>query len=100
MKKRSKKYTIINALCTGFLWLLAIFFPFANLFGLWAIWHLVGFGMLFYYPLPLIAQISAIAVTANDPDKDGLIMNILSLVISIVLVISSLAIASTWGVFW
>lgn len=100
MTKRSKTFTTISALFTGLLWLMAVLFPVSNFIGMWAVWHLLGFGMLLYFPIPLTFQIIAIAVTANDADKDARMINILSLIVSFVLVFISLSIGSTWGVFW
>ena len=97
MTKRSKTFTTISALFTGLLWLMAVLFPICNLLRLWDAWHLVGFGIILYFPIPLTFQIIAIAVTANDEDKDARMINILTLIISFVLVFTSLCIGSAWG---
>ena len=98
MKKAAKAFTVINYTLSSILWLLGILTLLFNIIGLWAPWHLAGFGFLFYIPISAIPQILAIVFSCVDKNKKAIIMNFASLVISIAFVLLTVLVSSSW--FW
>ena len=91
-------FTVINYVLSSVLWLLGILTLLFNIVGLWAPWHLAGFGFVFYIPVPIIPQIIAIVFSCVEKDKKTIIMNFVSLAVSIAFVLFTIFVSSTW--FW
>ena len=98
MEKTAKGFTIINYILSSILWLLGVLTLLFNIVGLWAPWHLAGFGFVFYIPVPTISQVLAIVFSCVEKHKKTMIMNFVSLAVSISLVVFTVFVSSTW--FW
>ena len=98
MKKTAKGFTVINYILSSILWLLGVLTILFNIVGLWAPWHLAGFGFIFYVPVPTISQVLAIVFFCVEKHKKTMIMNFVSLAVSISLVVFTVFVSSTW--FW
>jgi len=98
MDKTMKVFTITNYILSSILWLLGILTLLFNVLGLWAPWHLAGFGFIFYIPVPAISQILAIVFSCVEKHKKTIIMNFVSLIVSISFVLLTVFVSSTW--FW
>ena len=98
MKKTAKVYTVINYILSAILWLLGILTLLFNLLGLWTAWHLVGFLFIFYIPIPAMLQILAIVFSCSEKGKKRLLWNLVSSIISIISVLLTVFVSSTW--FW
>ena len=98
MEKTAKGFTVINYILSSILWLLGVLTLLFNIVGLWAPWHLAGFGFIFYVPVPTISQVLAIVFSCVEKHKKTMIMNFVSLAVSISLVVFTVFVSSTW--FW
>ena len=98
MKKTAKGFTVINYILSSILWLLGVLTILFNIVGLWAPWHLAGFGFIFYVPVPTISQVLAIVFFCVEKHKKTMIMNFVSLAVSISFVVLTVFVSSTW--FW
>ena len=98
MKKTTKVFTIINYIASSVLWLLGVLTLLFNVLGLWAAWHLAGFGFIFYMFVPAISQILAIVFSCVERHKKAMILNFVSLAISIAFVFLTVFVTSNW--FW
>ena len=98
MEKTAKGFTVINYILSSILWLLGVLTLLFNIVGLWAPWHLAGFGFIFYVPVPTISQVLAIVFFCVEKHKKTMIMNFVSLAVSISLVVFTVFVSSTW--FW
>lgn len=98
MKKTATVFTVINCILSSILWLLGILTLLFNILGLWAPWHLAGFGFVFYIPIPIISQVLAIVFSCVENNIKTIIVNFVSLVISIAYVFLTIFVSSTW--FW
>ena len=97
-KNTAKVYTVINYIFSSILWLLGVLTLLFNILGLWAHWNLAGFGFVFYIPFPAITQILAIVFSCIEKNKKMMIMNFISLAISIAFVLLTFLASSKW--FW
>ena len=98
MEKTAKGFTVINYILSSILWLLGILTLLFNIVGLWAPWHLAGFGFVLYIPIPTISQVLAIVFSCVGKHKKTMIMNFVSLAVSISFVVLTVFVSSTW--FW
>ena len=98
MENTAKGFTVINYILSSILWLLGVLTLLFNIVGLWAPWHLAGFGFIFYVPVPTISQVLAIVFSCVEKHKKTMIMNFVSLAVSISLVVFTVFVSSTW--FW
>ena len=98
MEKTAKRFTVINYILSSILWLLGVLTLLFNIVGLWAPWHLAGFGFVLYIPIPTISQVLAIVFSCVEKHKKTMAMNLLSLVVSISFVVLTVFVSSTW--FW
>lgn len=105
MEKKTKGVTIFNFVVSGILWLLGILTLLFNLLGLWAAWHLAGFGFVFYAPLALLVEIAVSIYThrkwqefLQDENRTRFFMNLISIGISILFILLTVFVSTTW--FW
>lgn len=96
MKNKVKIFTVINYVALSILLLLAILTLLFNVLGLWAPWHLAGFGFIFFVPVSILIQIFALAYSNASNEKKYKIANFISLAISIGLVLLTVYVSSTW----
>lgn len=96
MKYDAKILTIVNSIISSILWLLGILTLLSNILDFWVLWHLSGFGFIFWAPLNLVSSIVAICNSYKVIEKKYLIANLCSLVISILFVIFTITVSSTW----
>jgi hypothetical protein len=97
MKKAAKIFTIINYVFLSILWLCAILTLLFNLLGLWAPWHLAGFGTLFYLPVPTLPFILATVFSIVAEERKLIVANFISLGVTFAALCVWL-ISTTW--FW
>lgn len=98
MKNTAKVLTIINYILSSFLWLLGVLTVLFNVLGLWAPWHLAGFGFVFYIPILIIPLVLAIVFSCIEKNTKMMILNFVSLIISIGFVMLTVFVSSRW--FW
>ncbi len=98
MKNAAKIMTIISYIFSGILWLLGILTLVFNILGLWAPWHLAGFGFIFYIPVPIIPAILSIVFSCVSKEIKLIIMNSISAVVSIGFILLTVFVSSGW--FW
>ena len=97
MKKAAKIFTIISYVLLSILWLCAILTLLFNLLGLWAPWHLAGFGTLFYLPVPAAPFGLAVVFSYITEQRKLIVANFISLGVTFVALCVWL-ISTTW--FW
>jgi hypothetical protein len=90
--------TTLNYVISSFLWLLGILTFFTNFIGLFALWHLVGFGYIFYLPLTLMPFIVALSFSCYIKDAKMVILNIIFFLISVGVTLFTVLVSTTW--FW
>lgn len=98
MKNTAKRITIINYILSGILWLLGILTLMFNVLGLWAPWHLAGFGFIFYIPVPIIPAIISIVSSCSSKEIKYIIMNFVSVAVSIGFILLTVFVSAGW--FW
>ena len=98
MENTAKKITIVSYILSGILWLLGILTLLFNVLGLWAAWHLAGFGFIFYIPVPIIPAILSIVFSCISKEKKFIVMNCISIAVSIGFIFLTIFVSSTW--FW
>jgi hypothetical protein len=98
MSKNSKSVTVTSYVFSSILWLLGILTLFFNVFGLWGPWHLAGFGFIFFIPIPIISQIAAIICSICYKERKFIILNFVSLGITVLFIVVTVFISSGW--FW
>ena len=98
MKITAKVFTIINYILSGILWLLGILTLLFNILGLWALWHLAGFGFIFYVPVPVIPMLLAIVFSCIAKSTKMMILNFVSLAVSLGFVLFTIFVSVGW--FW
>ncbi len=94
---KAKAFTVINYVLSAVLWLLGILTLLFNVLGHWTAWQLVGFGFMFYIPVPVISQFLAIYF-CNTAEKKLLAINLISFAISIAFVLLTVFVSTKW--FW
>ncbi|MBQ7378883.1 MAG: hypothetical protein IJW70_04295 [Clostridia bacterium] len=97
MKTTAKIFTVINYVLLGILWLGGILTLLFNVLGLWAPWHLAGFGTLFYLPVPVIPFILSVVFSLVAKERKMIIANFISLGITFAALFVWL-LSTTW--FW
>lgn len=95
MSNKVKVFTVINYIALGILLLLAILTLLFNIFGLWAPWHIAGFGFIFFIPVSIVIQILALAYSNTSNEKKYKVANCISLAISVCLVLLT-CVSSAW----
>ncbi len=98
MKKTAKIMTIISYSFSCILWLLGILTLVFNALGFFAFWHIVGFGFLFYIPVPVIPVIFSTIFSLISNQKQLIIMNLISVAVSVGSILFTLFVSSSW--FW
>ena len=98
MKDTAKSFIVFRFIMSSILWLLGILTLLFNVLGLWAPWHLAGFGFVLYTPIPSVTQIIAIVFSCIEKNKKRIVINIVSLAISIAFVLLTFLVSSNW--FW
>lgn len=102
MKVTALVATIVNSIVSAILWLLAFLTFLFNLIGLWAPWHLAGFGTVFYTPVVVASQVLAFVFSFSVEEKKSkrivIILNFLVLFISVFSILFTLFVSTTW--FW
>jgi hypothetical protein len=93
---KAKTATAVNYILSGVLWLLALLTLVLNICGAWALWHLAGFAFFLYIPVSSLSQIITIVRCYDIEDKKALWKNVLSLLISIVVILFTVFVSSTW----
>ena len=89
MKRSSKGLTVFNYVISGIFWLLGILAFLFGLLGPWHLYHLAGFGFIAFAPVALIVEISVIIYSCREKDEEKkfLLLNLLSLGISVALIL-------------
>lgn len=95
---KCKVITIINYIVSGILWLLGVLTLLFNIFGLWELWQFTGFCFLLYISVPLVSQIIAIVFSCTLPSKKYIIMNLISVAVSVGVALFTLFVSTWW--FW
>lgn len=90
--------TVINYVFSGILWPLGFWTFLSNACGLWALWHLAGFGFILYLPITIIPMLVATIVSCIAKDRTTIIMNFSALAANILLTLFTVFVSSTW--FW
>ena len=98
MEKTAKKITNVSFILSVILWLLGILTLLSNVLGLWTVWHLAGFGFIFYIPVPIIPAILSIVFSCISKEKKFIVMNCISIAVSIGFILLTIFVSSTW--FW
>ncbi len=102
MKISSTLITVTSYIVSGVLWLLGILTFLFNILGLWAPWHLAGFGFVLFIPIPIILNIVAIIFSAVNEEKNirrkYLIINSISLGITLFFIAFTVIVSAGW--FW
>lgn len=100
MDSTAKTVTTVNLIFSGILWLLGLLVFIFNVCGLWAAWHIAGFGVIFYIPFPLASQIIALAYSFLDADagRKCKIINSVSLAVSVAVTVFTVTVSAGW--FW
>lgn len=98
MKITKIVFTIFNgisSLCLLFLGVIMLLF---NVFGLWRLWHLVGFLFVFFIPIPLLFSLVSLMLSSVTKDIKLIITNAIIVFVSILSIAFSIAISGAW--FW
>ena len=66
MTKKSKLFTWLNLIFSSILWGMGILTLIFNVLGLWAPWHLAGFGFVFFIPVTLIFSLLSLLFSYKD----------------------------------
>ncbi len=98
MSDEIKEKPKINYIFPIVLWLLAVLAFLTNIIGIWSLWHLAGFGTIFYCPVAFVFQIRSIVHSFKTKDVKTIIINFLFLAISMALVLFTVFVSSEW--FW
>lgn len=89
---------VINLILSFVLWILgALTFAF-NAIGLWAPWHLAGFGFVFYLIIPAVAGAISLFVSIKNRNFKNLLLNLLIILFNIIVTLFTVSISATW--FW
>ena len=96
MEKTAKATTTVSYILSGILWLLGILTLLFNVLGLWAAWHLAGFGFIFYIPVPIIPAILSIVFSCISKETKLIVMNCISVAVSIGFILLTIFLSSTW----
>ena len=97
MKTAAKVFTIINYVLLSILWLGALVTLLFNILGLWAAWHLAGFGTLFYLPIPTVPFILSIVFSIIAKERKLIAANFISLSVTFAALLVWI-VSTTW--FW
>lgn len=88
----------INLILSFVLWILgALTFAF-NVIGLWAPWHLAGFGFVFYLIIPAVAGAISLFVSIKNRNFKNVLLNLLIILFNIIVTLFTVLISATW--FW
>ncbi len=98
MKHNAKTFTTINYVLSGILWLLGILTLLFNAVGLWAPWHLAGFGFIFFIPVPIIPLFLSILFSCIAKETKCIVLNFVSLALSAGFVMLTIFVSANW--FW
>ena len=94
----SKVFTVINYVTSGILWCLGVLTLLFNLFGLWAPWHLAGFGFLFFLPVALVPMLVSLVLSCVAGERKFIILNLVALAISVGFAALTFFVSTYW--FW
>lgn len=98
MKSAAKIATIVTYVLSTILWILAILTYVFNVLGLWAPWHLAGFGFVFFIPIPLISWFVSFIKSCREGEGKLIFSNIFCAIISVALTLFTVNISAGW--FW
>ena len=98
MNLKSKKVTIISHIFLGVLWVLGILVLLSNVFGLWTLWHLTGFGFYLYVPVSVVFMIVSLVFSCVEKESKLILINSISSLLSVGLVIFTFVVSTEW--FW
>ena len=96
MTKKSKLFTWLNLIFSSILWGMGILTLIFNVLGLWAPWHLAGFGFVFFIPVTLI--FSLLSLVFSYKEKKLLLYNLLFIGVSIIFIVFTVNVSTSW--FW
>ena len=94
--KKAKIFTIINYIFSGVLWGLGILTFLLNLLRYWELCQGVGFAFLRYAAVPIIPLIFAFVFSIKEKSRKMIILNFISLAISIGIVLFTVFVSATW----
>lgn len=94
--KKAKIFTIINYIFSGVLWGLGILTFLLNLLRYWELWQGVGFAFIRYAAVPIIPLIFAFVFSIKEKSRKMIILNFISLAISIGIVLFTVFVSATW----
>ena len=69
-----------------------------NLIGLWAPWHLAGFGYFFFLPIPAISLIVSFFTSLFEGDGRMIFKNLRLIIFTVAVTCFTVYISATW--FW
>jgi len=91
-----RKLTVINCILCLFTYIFSLTFFLCNIMRLWVAWHLVGFGLLFFIPVPIISSVVSIFYSNKCKNRKYLISNVIISGIAVLTVLLSLVFCSSW----
>jgi hypothetical protein len=95
MASKRIKATLVLSI---FLWILAVLTLAFNILGLWAPWHLAGFGFVFYLPIPTIASICSFVASVKEKKAGLVFKTLLYILVNAAITAFTVFVSSTW--FW
>lgn len=98
MENTARAMTIIHCIYAGILWLLGILTLLFNVWGLWAPWHLAGFGSIFCVPASMITALFSLFFSCASKNIKLVIINFISTAISVGFILLTVFVSSGW--FW
>ncbi len=98
MRNSAKTMTAINCSAAAVLWFLGLLTLLFNILGLWAPWHLAGFGFLFFTPVSVVLTVIAIVFSCTSKETKLVVINSVFTVISIGSILFTFLVSYTW--FW
>ena len=98
MKITARIMTMISYVFSSILWLLGILTLLFNILGFWVLWHLAGFGFVFYIPVLIVPALLSIIFSCISKERKLIIMNLISIAVSIGFILLTVFVSAGW--FW
>ncbi len=96
MKTAAKILTVVNFASSGILWLLGLLTYLFNVLRLWELWHLVGFGFVFYMPVTILPLVLSVVFSCVAGKKRLVILNLLAFAVSICFILLTYLVSAAW----
>ncbi len=96
MKTAAKILTVVNFAASGILWLLGILTYLFKLLRLWELWHLAGFGFIFYMPVMILPLVLSLVFSCLAGSKRLVVLNLAAFVLSIIFILLTYLVSAAW----